>query len=253
MNKPILSILIPTVVGREEQRTCKVCKAALSISNFTHHFVNGKKYYEHKCKDCRSRSRRQPTKNKFILQDGELLADWIGYEGRYMVSNFGRISSLRHASIHGSRERDEPVVLSTPLNGNGYPSVMIRVEGDLFKPYRVHRLVAEHFIPNPNNLPCINHKDGDKTNNRVDNLEWCTFRHNLLHARRTGLNPSLWGEGREKSSLKNKDVLIILNSNISAKELSKKYNVSISAIYDIRNGKSWNHITNLPLTRKKKI
>jgi len=170
-----------------------------------------------------------------------------------MVSNFGRISSLRHASIHGSRERDEPVVLSTPLNGNGYPSVMIRVKGDLFKPYRVHRLVAEHFIPNPNNLPCINHKDGDKTNNRVENLEWCTFQYNLLHARETGLNPALWGEDTCKSTLKNEDVICILNSTDTAKTLSIKYGVSLTAIYDIRSGKSWNHITNLPLTRKKKI
>lgn len=250
--KPLLSLLIPIVEGCEEQRICKICKNYLPIKNFTHHFVNGKKYYEHKCKDCRSRDRRQPTKNKFILKEGERLVYWGEYKDRYMISNFGRICSLRHASIHGSRKRDEPVVLSTPLNGNGYPSVMIRVKVDLFKPYRIHRLVAEHFMPNPLNLPCINHKDGDKTNNRVENLEWCTFQHNLLHARRTGLNPVLWGEDREKSSLKNKDAMSILQSNISAKDLSKKYNVSINAIYAIKNGKSWNHITKLPLTRKKK-
>jgi len=233
-----------------EQRICKVCKLNLSINNFTHHFKRGKKYYEYKCKDCRSRERRKPTKNKFILQKGEILVVWVGYEDRYMISNFGRICSLRHASIRGSRKRDEPVILNTPINGGGYPSVMIRVEGELFRPYRVHRLVAKHFIPNPNNYPCINHKDGDKTNNKVENLEWCTFKHNLLHARETGLNPVLWGEDREKSSLKNEDVIFILKSNISAKELSKNYNVSAKAIYDIKNGKSWNHITNLPLTRK---
>lgn len=56
------------------------------------------------------------------------------------------------------------------------------------KAYRVHRLVAEKYLPNPNKLPIINHKDGDKTNNCVDNLEWCTQTHNVYHALRTGIH-----------------------------------------------------------------
>ena len=59
----------------------------------------------------------------------------------------------------------------------------------------IHRVIAETFIPNPNNLPCVNHKDGNKQNNRVDNLEWCTHSENTLHSFRTGLQKTnRWGK-----------------------------------------------------------
>lgn len=67
---------------------------------------------------------------------------------------------------------------------NGYPTIKYKN-----KAYRVHRLVAEKYIPNPDNLPFVNHKDGNKVNNCVDNLEWCTQRQNVHHALRTGLHP----------------------------------------------------------------
>ena len=62
----------------------------------------------------------------------------------------------------------------------------------------IHRVIAETFIPNPNNLPCVNHKDGNKQNNRVDNLEWCTHSENTLHSFRTGLQKTnRWGKVRK--------------------------------------------------------
>lgn len=68
----------------------------------------------------------------------------------------------------------------------GYPQVGLWENGKV-KYYTVHRLLALLFLPNPNNLPCINHKDGNKENYSLDNLEWCTYRHNAKHAIKTGL------------------------------------------------------------------
>lgn len=88
-----------------------------------------------------------------------------GYEGLYEVSNLGRVKSLRRNSI-----------LKAVLH-NGYLIVSLRNNG-ITQQCRVHRLVAEAFILNPYNLPCVNHKDEIKTNNKVDNLEWCSVKYN---------------------------------------------------------------------------
>ena len=79
-----------------------------------------------------------------------------------------------------------------------YYAVMLWL-GNKSKCAKVHRLVAEAFIPNPDNLPCINHKDGNKLNNQVTNLEWCTYQENMQHAVRTGLtHPHRWTEDERK-------------------------------------------------------
>lgn len=110
---------------------------------------------------------------------------------------------------------------------------------------RVHRIVAKLFIPNPNNLPVINHKDGNKTNNNVDNLEWCTNKENQIHARDNGLTKT--GEGCVFSKLTQKQVDFI-KENFSKKnpqynnvQLSKMFNVDMSTISRIKNGNRWNH------------
>lgn len=94
------------------------------------------------------------------------------YDG-YMVSNKGRVCSTRK-------------ILSFGDNGHGYLNVMLSVDKRHIRRY-VHRLVAKAFIPNPNNYPEVNHKDGNKANNCVDNLEWCTDTMNKKHAWDTGL------------------------------------------------------------------
>lgn len=76
--------------------------------------------------------------------------------------------------------------LSICDNGHGYKQVFVSVKGIRYVRY-IHRLVAECFIPNPDGLPEINHKDGNKANNHADNLEWCTSSYNKYHAFRTGL------------------------------------------------------------------
>lgn len=97
-----------------------------------------------------------------------------GYEGYYEVSNYGRIKSLKDF-----RGRNRIYILRQQKNKDGYNRVELHKDGKR-KTYMVHRLVAEAFIPNPNNLPFINHKNEfEKDNNKVENLEWCTSKYNV--------------------------------------------------------------------------
>ena len=106
-----------------------------------------------------------------------------------------------------------------------------------------HRLVAETFIPNPNNYPIVNHIDGNPLNNYYLNLEWCTQKHNVQHATNTGLIKFAQGEKVGTSKLKENQVLEIFNNNkLSYSKISKIYNVSIGTISMIKNKKIWKHI-----------
>ena len=105
-----------------------------------------------------------------------------GYEGLYEVSNTGKCRSLDHyitRVINGglSKRLFKGKVLRNHTGGNGYVMMSLSKEG-IVKHFCLHRLVAEAFIPNPNNFKCINHKDENKLNNSVDNLEWCTHKYN---------------------------------------------------------------------------
>lgn len=103
--------------------------------------------------------------------------DVPGYSGKYQVSNTGEIRNN-----NTGKERKQY------LNGNGYCIVgFYNKEKGYTVHFRVHRLVAEAFIPNPENKRTVNHKDGNKRNNCVDNLEWATHKENINHAHKTGL------------------------------------------------------------------
>ena len=103
----------------------------------------------------------------------EIWKDISGYVGYYKVSNFGRVKSVKRVTRSGRTVNER--VLSA--SGNPYLQVALSKDGYICN-VRVHRLVAHAFIPNPNNLPCVNHKDENKLNNHADNLEWCTVSYN---------------------------------------------------------------------------
>jgi hypothetical protein len=120
----------------------------------------------------------------------EVWADIEGFEGYYQVSNLGNIRSLDRTIIqsNGQVRHFNGRVLKQKLDRYGYAVVMLRkrTEG-VRKSATVHRLVAEAFIPNPDNKPTVNHKNGNKADNSAQNLEWSTRQENTAHAIRTGL------------------------------------------------------------------
>ena len=121
------------------------------------------------------------------------------FNGEYEVSNLGRVRSMkRYKGVVGR-------IMPQTIQRTGYYAVTFHMNNKAYC-RKVHRLVIEAFTPNPDNLPTINHIDGNKLNNHVSNLEWCTYQENMQHAVRTGLtHPHQWtDEERKQISERNK-------------------------------------------------
>ena len=114
----------------------------------------------------------------------------VGYEDLYEISSFGNVRSLdKYVNCKNNSKRlIKGKVISQFIN-HGYKIVDLTKNGQR-KHCRVHRLVAQAFIPNYDNKEDVNHIDGNKTNNRIENLEWCTRQENIIHALENGLNSS---------------------------------------------------------------
>ena len=163
-----------------------------------------------------------------------------GYNGRYAITDTGSI-----ISSFGGKEN----VLVPCVNSQGYVETVLVTEKGKRKNEKWHRLVAKAFIDNPENKPCINHKNGIKTDNRVENLEWCTSGENVRHAidvlgktfgNQKGVFPS-W-----LKSVLNRGQVVRIKERLKAGEkgidLSREYDVSDQTIYDIKNGRCWKDV-----------
>lgn len=148
------------------------------------------------------------------LKRGEKVKDVQGYEGVYSVTSHGRVWSIRRNKW-----------LSIFRTGTGYSTVTLCLFGD-DEDKKVHRLVGEAFIPNPERKPQINHKNGNKSDCRVCNLEWVTARENIQHAGDKGLNKTF------KLSLVEKLLICKMHIILKVKQvhLARRFNVSPPAI-----------------------
>ena len=168
----------------------------------------------------------------------EIWKDVVGYEGLYQVSNLGHIKSIGRKSNHKNT-----IIMKPFISGNRYFSVYLHKNNNSKRTF-VHRIVALAFIPNPENKPYVNHINGNRFDNCVSNLEWCTSQENNSHAVRTGLNKgySHWngitGENNPHSIPvfqidKNNN---IVNTFCSAREASNITGISRRMISNCCNG-----------------
>ena len=176
-------------------------------------------------------------------RDLEIWADIEGYEGLYQISHLGRVKSLARViyKTDGTIQTFKERILKTTLDTKGYVICNLSKEYKC-KTFRVHRLVANMFIPNLNNKPQVNHINGIKADNRVSNLEWVTNSENQKHAVKLGLKEGFKGIEHNLVKLTEEQVLEIRESNLTQRKLAKKYNINQSTISMIKNRKIWTHI-----------
>ncbi len=160
-------------------------------------------------------------------------ADIKGFEGMYKISNLGEIISLARVikAKDGVQYPIKKKIKKLKVNTDGYIMVYLYKENKASYLY-VHRLIGEYFIPNPLNLPCINHKNGDKSDNRICNLEWCTYSHNNYHAYKI-LNKKCWKSKAVLIYNRKGELLKEVDTVVKAAKFSK---ISRYAISDKLNG-----------------
>lgn len=165
-----------------------------------------------------------------------MFKDIIGWEYGYMISNTGEVYSKKNDKI-----------LKTTISKTGYHQITLRKHGIAYC-FKIHRLVATAFIPNPNEYPIINHIDGNKLNNNYLNLEWCTYSYNTIHAYDNGLAKAMCGVDNPRSILTENDVRLIrelyIPGKIGKRKISKMLNLPLHAVGGVlrSSGANWKHV-----------
>jgi hypothetical protein len=170
--------------------------------------------------------------------------DIQGFEGSYTINTEGEVYSF------AKYRRDGRIVhagkrLAGPVNSAGYRQYRLHAREHIIV-IQGHVLVARHFIPNPENKPWVNHINGVRSDNRVENLEWSTPSENLQHAYDNNLKLSPSGDANGRSKLKEADVMVIRKSTLSNAELAKLYRVGEQTVRNARKGRSWKALNKYP-------
>lgn len=172
--------------------------------------------------------------------DKELWQWVVGYEGLYMVSNMGNVMGVPKSTQMGHLIKPQ-----NPSRHKGYVTVCLCKENKK-KYFSVHRLVATAFIPNLDRKPEVNHKNGNRSDNRVENLEWVTRSENELHAYRVlGKEPSRNWKGKPRlfaRKLTDDQVRAIRNDSRPSRQIGLEYGVSKTTILSIKEGKIYREV-----------
>ena len=169
----------------------------------------------------------------------EVWKDVVGFEECFMISSLGSVYSKRtNKNLKPHKSKSGYLTLSSKIGGRTGQSICLKL----------HRIIAEAFIENPESKPFINHKNGIKHCNAIGNLEWCTSAENVQHAFRTGLLEGRKGVDQHSVKLTEADVIYIRacyiprHKKFGSRVLAKRFNVSHGRISSIVNNKSWTHI-----------
>ena len=180
-----------------------------------------------------------------ICKTQEVWEDVQGYEGLYLISNLGRVKILPRIKINkGSCLVSKEKFSKIRTRCDGYYGLSLTLNNEI-KHYYLHRLLAIHFIPNPENKPQVNHINGIKNDNRLENLEWATSKENIIHARDKGLRLAPKGDSHSSSKLTELQVLDI-KERLKKRErnvfIANYYNVNSGTISAIKREKNWKHL-----------
>ena len=177
----------------------------------------------------------------------EIWKDVVGYVGYYEVSNQGSIRSIDRYVYNpkGGKALRKGQILKQ-REEKGYMRVSLRKSVKDKSDKRVHRLVAEAFLPNPKNSRFVNHIDANKSNNEVSNLEWVTFQENMDHAKEHNLFNSPKGSNHHKATITEDTVRamrkLYAEGNHTQKQISEEFSVHLSKAKHILAGRTWKHV-----------
>ena len=168
------------------------------------------------------------------------------YEGYYQVSDLGKIRSVDRFVVHsknGNKAFKKGKVFAVGFTNKAL--IVALSKNGIKKSFLIYRIVAQQFIPNPENKPEVNHKDGNRLNNKVSNLEWMTRSENEKHAYDTGLYTSRKGIDHPMSITNESDVIEmrkLYNEGVSKKQLATDFKMEYSNVCKIIKRKAWVHI-----------